>query len=258
MTNPATISGLVNLVRERWLAAGATPRPGASPDDLRRVEAEYSVSLPADFAAFYRAIDGMEENDWDDQLIRWWPIDEVKPVNDDLKAVVDAYPHQFIFADWSLWALAYALDLSNGPNHGRVVIAGDTRPLPLSDSFGEFLDLYVRRSRTLYGPEQAIPRSAVMAPPPSLVGGARVLRWSVIDDRHQPTGRCRQVVAGRLQGAAAGLAICKYDSEDGFYLFGCDGDWNTVTDTWHETLEGAIAQAEFEYSGVSETWHVVT
>lgn len=40
-------------------------------------------------------------------------------------------------------------------------------------------------------------------------------------------------------------------------MFGCDGDWNTVTDTWHETLEGALEQAEFEYEGVTATWNVV-
>ena len=37
----------------------------------------------------------------------------------------------------------------------------------------------------------------------------------------------------------------------------CDPAWNTVTDTWHETLEDALEQAEFEYEGVAETWNVV-
>jgi len=30
-----------------------------------------------------------------------------------------------------------------------------------------------------------------------------------------------------------------------------------VTDTWHETLEGALRQAEFEYEGVTATWIAV-
>jgi hypothetical protein len=42
-----------------------------------------------------------------------------------------------------------------------------------------------------------------------------------------------------------------------YYLFGCDAEWNTVTDTWHKTLEEALEQAEFEYEGVSKTWNVV-
>ncbi|MBM4018279.1 MAG: hypothetical protein FJ288_08130 [Planctomycetes bacterium] len=96
-----------------------------------------------------------------------------------------------------------------------------------------------------------------MKQPPELVGGAKVVRWSAIDGRHRPTGNCRHIVAGVLQGPAAGLAICQYEGETAYYLFGCDPEWNTVTDTWHESLEDALEQAEFEYEGVSETWNVV-
>ena len=93
-----------------------------------------------------------------------------------------------------------------------------------------------------------------MNPAPKEIGGARVILFTPIDARHRPTGTCRQVVAGVLQGSAAGLAICQYPGEDCFFLFGCDEDWNSVTDTWHEKLEDAMRQAEFEYAGVSETW----
>jgi hypothetical protein len=93
-----------------------------------------------------------------------------------------------------------------------------------------------------------------MGPAPAIIGGAHVLRWTVIDGRHRPTGNCRQIVDGVLQGPAAGLAVCQFEGEDSYYLFGCDADWNELTDTWHETLEDALHQAEFEYEGVSETW----
>jgi len=96
-----------------------------------------------------------------------------------------------------------------------------------------------------------------MKKPPKRLGGAILVRWSVIDGRHRPTGNCRQIVAGILQGPAAGLAICRYEGEEAYYLFGCDTEWNTITDTWHETLEDALEQAEFEYEGISETWNVV-
>ncbi len=93
-----------------------------------------------------------------------------------------------------------------------------------------------------------------MDPCPSYVGGARVICYSPIDERHQFTGATQQIVAGELMGAMAGLAICQYDGEAAFYLFGCDSDWQTVTDTLHETLDAAKRQAEFEYEGVSKTW----
>ncbi len=52
----------------------------------------------------------------------------------------------------------------------------------------------------------------------------------------------------------AGLAVCRYPDDKGFYLFGCDSEWQCVMDTWHQTLEEAQHQAEFEYEGVTKTW----
>lgn len=89
---------------------------------------------------------------------------------------------------------------------------------------------------------------------PKEIGGARVALYTPIDERHRHTGNCKQIVAGVLMGSSAGLAICQYQGEDAFYLFGCDANWETVSDTWHETLEDAKAQAEFEYEGVNATW----
>jgi hypothetical protein len=96
-------------------------------------------------------------------------------------------------------------------------------------------------------------REVRMKPAPRVIGNAKVLYYSPVDGRHRPTGGCKQVIAGVLQGAAAGLAICQY-GEDGFYLFGCDAEWKEVTDTWHQTVEDAMEQAEFEYEGVAQTW----
>jgi hypothetical protein len=96
-----------------------------------------------------------------------------------------------------------------------------------------------------------------MKTPPKNVRGARLVRWSVIDHRHRHTGNCRQIVAGVLQGPAAGLAICYDERTDAYFLFGCDAEWNAITDTWHQTLEEALSQAEFEYEGISTTWNVV-
>ena len=58
-------------------------------------------------------------------------------------------------------------------------------------------------------------------------------------------------------GAMAALAICQPPGAQEFYLFGCDADWNVVTDTWHQNLDQAKEQAEFEYEGISKTWSYV-
>lgn len=94
---------------------------------------------------------------------------------------------------------------------------------------------------------------------PTRIGGGSVICFSPVDERHRHTGNCQQVVAGVLQGPVAGLAICQLDDdEDAFYLFGCDADWNVVTDTWHQSLGDAKAQAEFEYEGITKTWQSPT
>jgi hypothetical protein len=91
---------------------------------------------------------------------------------------------------------------------------------------------------------------------PREIDGAQVVLFTVLDNRHRPTGQCRHEVGGIRVGQFLGLAICNYPDQDGYYLFRCDGNWNTVTDTFHESLDDAKAQAEFEYKGVSETWQM--
>jgi len=92
------------------------------------------------------------------------------------------------------------------------------------------------------------------APPRHINGLVEVVLFSPIDFRHQPTGKCWHT---GVHGKIAGLAICKQAGETGYYLFGCNYDWNPITDTWHESVAEAKAQAEFEYEGVSATWQFV-
>ena len=105
-----------------------------------------------------------------------------------------------------------------------------------------------------FGNIDGLPRRAPSGAPPKLLDGASVICYTPLDQRHRYTGNCRQVHRGVVQGPASGLAICRYPNESCCYLFGCDADWNVISDTWHQTLEDARTQAEFEYSGVSATW----
>ncbi len=93
-----------------------------------------------------------------------------------------------------------------------------------------------------------------MRPAPPTVSGAIVVCYTSIDSRHRHTGNTKQIVGGVVLGPASGLAICQYEGDTAYYLFGCDAEWNSLTDTWHETLEDAKEQAEFEYEGTSNTW----
>src|SRR5688572_4558478 len=89
---------------------------------------------------------------------------------------------------------------------------------------------------------------------PPMIAGARVICFTGIDQRHRFTGNCKHGIGNQVIGQMDGLAICQYEGEKEFYLFGCDAGWQCVTDTLHPTLEDAKFQAEFEYEGVSKTW----
>lgn len=89
---------------------------------------------------------------------------------------------------------------------------------------------------------------------PQITGEERLICYSSIDQRHRFTGDCKQKVAGINTGEMAGLMICFHEEEQAFYLYGCDDEWNVVTDTWHKILVDAKQQAEFEYEGISKTW----
>jgi hypothetical protein len=89
---------------------------------------------------------------------------------------------------------------------------------------------------------------------PLQIGRTKVILYTPLDERHKPTGNCRHIVMGELMRAVAGLAICQSEGEDSFYLYYCDENWERFTDTWHQTLEDAKHQAEFEYQGVGATW----
>ncbi len=91
-----------------------------------------------------------------------------------------------------------------------------------------------------------------MSAVPLFLSGMPVIAYAWLDAHHGPTVGAPELVRGESFVPAA-LAICR-DADGGFYLFGCNAEWDTVTDTWHETLEDAKHQAEFQYEGVSDSW----
>lgn len=100
--------------------------------------------------------------------------------------------------------------------------------------------------------------------PPDELDGEKVLRYASIDDDVRPTGATKhsygdvvdgEIVAGEPLGQFAALAI-QGDDDAGYFLLYLDADGSSVTDTWHETLDDALGQAEFEYEGITAKWVV--
>jgi hypothetical protein len=89
-----------------------------------------------------------------------------------------------------------------------------------------------------------------MTPPPKEIDGATVVKVADLSGATE-TGRTRHVVGGEQAHGFAALAIAKYDSDPGYYLFYCDAAWSAVTDTYHETIAAAVAQAQYEFTGIA-------
>ena len=70
---------------------------------------------------------------------------------------------------------------------------------------------------------------------PKQIDRADVMFYAVISSEIKPTGNCKQIVAGVLQGPAPVLAICQYPGEKNFYLFSCDENWQSITALLHES-----------------------
>ena len=93
-----------------------------------------------------------------------------------------------------------------------------------------------------------------MTAPPAKLDGATVLAFSLLDGAVTPTGYTRHVIGGEPLGAVFALAIARYETDSGFYLFYCDATWQVRTDTYHESFAIAQRQAEFEFAGVTALW----
>ena len=54
------------------------------------------------------------------------------------------------------------------------------------------------------------------------------------------------------------LRIEQLDGDDGFYLFYCGADGHELSDTYHETIEAAFDQAQWEFGIEAHEWTHVT
>ena len=75
---------------------------------------------------------------------------------------------------------------------------------------------------------------------------------------HQATGKTRHFHGGEQLPCPSELRIVKYPDDPGYYLFYCNDERVEFTDTYHETLEGAISQAEWEFQIKPMEWTILS
>lgn len=76
----------------------------------------------------------------------------------------------------------------------------------------------------------------------------------VLGLQHRPTGRTRHFRNAVLLPVPASLRIAQFPGDTGYYLLYLDSHGNEMTDTHHESVEAAMAQASFEFNVRPEEW----
>ena len=158
----------VQRLKNYWLSHGVTFNTGASKADLAGFEHRFGVSLPYDLRDYFLTVNGMPEEATDNEMIRFWMLEEVKPLTTGAPSYaktdyVTDPESLFLFADHSLWAHAYAIRLfASAEKDNEIFMIGGDCPIRLFRSFGELIDSYLTNKDLMFGPSSLpiiIPRT---------------------------------------------------------------------------------------------------
>jgi hypothetical protein len=84
-----------------------------------------------------------------------------------------------------------------------------------------------------------------------------LLRRIVLGPKHSPTGKTRHIVHGKPMSTAVELQIVRYADDPGFYLLYLDGDGSELNDSYEDTLDRVMEQADWEFNVKPHEWEVV-
>jgi hypothetical protein len=143
-------------LRDYWVSQGLPLNDGVASATLESFEKNNGVVLPVDLRDYFRHVNGMEADTTDDALIRFWMLEEVRALPDAAPEYADSRyierPESlFLFADFSLWAHAYAIRLLAAPSEmNEIFLIGSDSPILLFQSFSEFVDCYLTKQDRLF------------------------------------------------------------------------------------------------------------
>ena len=136
-------------LKRHWSSLAVDNNAGVSKAELDSFEAKHSVVLPEDLRDYFLCVNGMPQDVVDDGMIRFWMLEELQPLPQGAPAFSDPSYIQnpeslFLFADYSMWAHAYAIRLGSVPlQSNEVVIIGYKSPVTVSQYFSEFVEQYL-------------------------------------------------------------------------------------------------------------------
>lgn len=147
----------VQRLKNYWFSHDVKFNTGVSESDLAGFEHKFGVSLPYDLRDYFLTVNGMSEEASDNEMIRFWMLEEVKPLTTGAPRYANTDyvkdPESlFLFADYSLWAHAYAIRLfASAEKTNEIFMIGGDCPVLLFCSFGELIDSYLTNKDLMFG-----------------------------------------------------------------------------------------------------------
>ena len=142
-----SFESLLAEVERRWRQQGLKLAPRPSESALRDFEARFRVQCPEDFATYLLTLGGMPDGTWDEHLIRFWPLAEIRPAAAVTNPTV--YADYFVFADYSISAHEYGIRLLIPPRPDVALIGGPNLQT-IAPTFEKFLTVYLSDPRSLF------------------------------------------------------------------------------------------------------------
>jgi len=87
---------------------------------------------------------------------------------------------------------------------------------------------------------------------PKYIHGAKALYIAESDTIFEIRTRNDQEVSIKF------LSVCQYDDHSGFYLFGCDEEFNTYTDFYFDDIDVALEDAKRLYQIDNIEWKKIS
>ena len=146
-------------LRRHWSSNNVDINAGVSEAALSSFEEKYDVALPEDLRDYFLSVNGMPPEIVDDEFVRFWMLEEVVPLplgapDYSNPQYVQGSDSIFLFADYSMWAHAYAIRLTKTPAEmNEVFIVGHNSPILISNSFSELVDIYLTNKNHFLSPD---------------------------------------------------------------------------------------------------------
>jgi len=142
----AKLDGLMESLgrlKSLWASQGIECGVPATRAELAEFEERHRVCLPDDLREYFLRVNGMARNQWwqwDEDLINFYPLADL------VRCEETAGPTaRFIFADYSISAHEYAVELTTAPPPSGAVYAIGLGPVLIARTFSEFLTRYLNR-----------------------------------------------------------------------------------------------------------------